>query len=230
MHEAPGGAGVPVLFAGLSEGRVSASSGKALRRWGAIAALALPLGLVACQSTGSSVKVSYYSIGGSSLTGIDREIRRKGPRIGQGRHAVAVARIKMNPKLDYARGPRGCSVVKAKVSVNARVTLPAWNGRETADPRLAKAWDNIDRYTRLHEGTHVAIAFRHARRLERDLVALAPARGCRAARQNARILIREALRLHDAQQKNFDRNEKRRLASGARQQKVSRTANSANDV
>lgn len=178
-------------------------------------ALALPLTVAGCTSTGSSVKVAYYSVGGTSLPGIDREIRRKGPRIGAGRHAVAVARIRMNPSLAYARGPRGCSIGKAKVHVNARVTLPAWTGRDTADEGLARAWDNIDRYTRMHEATHVAIAFRHARRLERDLVALAPARSCRLARQNARILVREALAMHDAQQKAFDRNEKRRLAAAA---------------
>lgn len=174
---------------------------------------ALPLALFGCTSTGSSVKVAYYSIGGTSLPGIDREIRRKGPRIGRGRHAVAVARIKMNPHLRFKRGGKGCSVAKAKVDVNARVTLPAWTGRDTAEPRLANAWDNIDRYTRLHEGVHVAIAFRHAKRLERDLVALAPARSCALARQNARILVREALAVHDAQQRAFDENEKRRLAT-----------------
>ena len=189
---------------------------KHVKAMGFAAALALPLAIAGCTSTGSSVKVSYYSIGGTSLPGIDREIRRKGPRIGRDRHAVAVARIKMNPHMRFQRVAEGCSIAKAKVDVNARVTLPAWTGRDTANARLAKAWDNIDRYTRLHEGTHVAIAFRHAKRLERDLEALAPARTCALARQNARILVREALVVHDAQQRLFDRNEKLRLAATAR--------------
>lgn len=161
----------------------------------------------------SSVSVDYYPIQGNSIEALDTQIKRKGPRVAGNRHAVAVARISMQPKMSYRRGPNGCAVSDANVAVNARVTLPAWTGRAEADRRLGAQWDNIDRYTRLHEAVHVAIAFRHARALERRLVTMAPAPSCIAARRRAAKLARRALEAHDRSQQMFDRREQSRIAA-----------------
>ena len=170
------------------------------------------LGLASVTGT-SSVSVDYYSIAGNSIQALDTQIKRKGPKIGRNRHAVAVARIAMQPKMTYARERAGCSVASANVAVNARVTLPAWTGRAGAAPALGAKWDNIDRYTRLHEAVHVAIAFRHARALEAALLALPPQRDCAKARLVALAKSRKALKRHDRAQQRFDRNEQRRIAA-----------------
>lgn len=182
-----------------------------------VAGLAAVL-LLGCQSTGSSVTVSYYAVNGQSLDAIDREIRKKGPRISRSRHAVAVARIRMKPKMRFARSDDGCRVAQAKVSVDARVTLPAWTGRDVPNRSLSQAWVNIDRYTRQHEATHVAIAFNHARRMEQALLTEVSARNCAAARKSAARIMRGGLAAHDAAQRQFDANEKRRIAMNARRE------------
>ena len=163
------------------------------------------------------VSVDYYAISGNSTTALDREIRRKGPRISDGRHAVAVARIRMIPRLDYG-GPAGaCGVRRAKVVVDAKVTLPRLVNRRAASAHVSKAWDNIDRYTRLHEAMHVAIAFRYAKQMEAAALALPAKDDCRSARTAAMAVLSELLERHDAAQRKFDADEQARfdrLASG----------------
>ena len=191
-----------------------------------LAAGVFATGLAACQGIGdlsqsaytgatgtSSVSVDYYAIRGNSIQDLDSEIKTKGPKIARNRHAVAVARISMQPKMTYRRGADGCSVGSANVAVNARVTLPAWTGRAEAGPKLGAKWDSIDRYTRLHEAVHVAIAFRHARALEAKLIGLAPSADCAKARRKALALTRKALKRHDRTQQMFDRSEQRRIAA-----------------
>ena len=83
-----------------------------IRRSAALVAL---LAVSACQSADSlstasfaggatktsSVNVDYYPIVGNSIQALDREIKTKGPKISRNRHAVAVARISMQPKMTY---------------------------------------------------------------------------------------------------------------------------------
>ena len=187
----------------------------------------LGLGVAGCQSVNglatsafsgapaktSSVSVDYYAIAGNSIQALDSQIKSKGPKIGRNRHAVAVARISMQPKMSFRRSAAGCAVGSANVPVNARVTLPAWTGRAEAGPALGARWDNIDRYTRLHEAVHVAVAFRHARALEAELISLSPRATCAEARRVALAVSRKALKAHDRAQRRFDRMEARRIAA-----------------
>ena len=75
-----------------------------------LAGLLLPaLLLGACQSAQQSqVSIDYYRISGNSTADLDQEIKRKGPKINGGQHAVAVARIKMFPKVTYERVANNC--------------------------------------------------------------------------------------------------------------------------
>lgn len=188
--------------------------------------LALPLfaclALSACMSTTKSkVSVDYYSISGNSTAALDREIRNKGPRINGGRHAVAVARIKIIPNVRYNTNNGVCRVAYSKVAVKARVTLPRWRERETATKKLGEAWDNIDRYTRLHESVHVAIAFRYAKDLERTLNELAPRRSCETLKTQVASIVSSRLNEHDVTQKKFDADEQRKFSLLARKRKNS---------
>lgn len=176
------------------------------------APLVAALALSGCQLTKSRVSVDYYAISGDSTAKLDREIRRKGPRIDGGRHAVAVARIRMVPNIRYQPTTNGCRIQRARVNVDARVTLPLWTGRRGASKKLGKAWDNIDRYTRLHESVHVAIAFRYAGEMETALRKLTSRVSCADLRDRAGKLIKERLAAHDAAQRQFDEDEQRRLS------------------
>ncbi|MEL6751456.1 MAG: DUF922 domain-containing protein [Pseudomonadota bacterium] len=162
------------------------------------------------------VSVDYYSISGNSTEALDNEIRRKGPRIGvAGKHAVAVARIRMVPTIDYRKRGDACSIRAAKVNVNARVTLPRWTGRPMASKKLGEAWDNIDRYTRLHESVHVAIAFRFARLMEAELLDLPAEADCSTMRRSSAALVRSVLAEHDRTQLQFDADEQKRFEAYA---------------
>lgn len=176
--------------------------------------LAGALLLGGCQSlTGSRVSVDYYQIQGNSTASLDREIRKKGPLIDGGQHAVAVARIKMIPNVKFTRLDGKCSVSFAKIDVKAKVTLPEWKGRKTANRKLGQTWDNIERYTRMHEAVHVAMAFEFAKAIEVHLKTLQNLENCILARQQAQTIVAAALKEHDAAQKQFDVDEQARLTS-----------------
>lgn len=195
-----------------------------------LSGLAGALLLAGCSSLSSDkVSVEYYNISGNSTAALDEDIRLKGPRINGGRHAVAVARIKMLPdvKFSAARIQNGiprCSVTKAKVSVNAKVTLPRWTERKTASAKLGRAWDSIDRYTRLHEATHVDIAFAFAKRMEQGLLNLKNEGSCNDLQLAASLYVQTELKSHDAAQRGFDAREQRRFArlAKARKQKTAK--------
>ena len=175
--------------------------------------------LAACQSTQqSSVSVDYYKISGNSTAALDSEIRRKGPKLNGGLHAIAIARIKMFPNITYQHTEKGCEVADAKVAVDAKVTLPKWTGRETATGEMGEAWDNIDRYTRLHEATHVNIAFSYARKIEESVMALRPMTRCSDLRALTKRIVDGHLKGHDKAQKKFDADEQARFSMLAKRE------------
>ncbi len=174
--------------------------------------------LSGCQSLQQNkVSVKYYNISGDSTSALDKQIKLKGPKVAGGRHAVAVARIKMIPNLKYSASPKKCRITRANVAVDAKVTLPHWTGRPHANKQLIKAWDNIDKYTRLHESVHVAIAFRFAKQMELELLKMYSPKGCDDLRVQARGLIDKFLIEHDKVQKKFDADEQKRFSTYAKQ-------------
>lgn len=192
--------------------------GLSATRLGVITASLFLAGCVNTQK--SNVSVDFYNISGNSTAALDREIKRKGPRLNGGRHAVAVARIKMIPNITYQPSAKGCDISKAKVAVDAKVTLPKWTGRKSANKELGEAWDNIDRYTRLHEAMHVAIAFRFAKQMEKELIALQPAKNCDQMKALSKQLVDDYLKEHDRVQKQFDADEQSRFLNYAEDKKT----------
>ena len=182
------------------------------RRRGALAAFLAPLALAACTTVpGSGVSVDYYNVRGTTARQIDNEIRRRGPNSG---HALAVARIRMIPDVEYDRRSDGtCRYKKARVGVNAAVTLPRFIDRARVEPGLRQAIDNLDEYARFHEAVHVAIAEEYARRIGVRLKALPAAASCEALDRGAAALSKSLLGEHDRAQKKFDADEQRRLAA-----------------
>ncbi|MEM9733222.1 MAG: DUF922 domain-containing protein [Pseudomonadota bacterium] len=164
------------------------------------------------------VSVDYYNINGNTTAALDQAIRRNGPRLNGGRHAVAVARIKMVPNITFTpSGTDRCNITAVKVAVDARITLPRWVGRAKANAKLARAWDSIDRYTRAHEAVHVDIAFDYARRMERELLLMPNLGTCEALKLRSRVVIDKMLREHNAAQIAFDEREMERFRNFARQ-------------
>lgn len=175
------------------------------------AAAALAFGLAACSAVpGSGVSVDYYNVRGTTARQIDNEIRRFGPNDG---HALAVARIRMIPDVAYDRSGGRCRFSRARVGVNAAVTLPRFIDRNRTDAQLKRAIDNLDEYARFHEAVHVAIANEYADRIGTALRDLPAQASCETLDSQAAAVSRALLKQHDGAQKKFDRDEQRRLAA-----------------
>ncbi len=175
-----------------------------------------------CSMTSKTVvTLDYYQVGGTTLEQIDQEIKDKGPRIDGSVHAVAVANIKMTPDVSFIPTSNGCAVKRARIKVRVTVVLPRWKNRGNASKKLGQTWDSLDLYTRLHEATHVAIADKYARRLEKDLEAINIRRSCEEAGKLAKNIIANTMRKHEREQSSFDTSEKKRFSGLAKRRKPS---------
>ena len=170
--------------------------------------------------TDNIVTLKYYQIGGNSITQIDDEIRKKGPLISGTQHAVAVSNIKMIPDVSMVSTNNGCVIARARIKVHTIITLPHWKNRPEANPKLAKAWDNLDRYTRLHEAVHVSIAHKYAKQLELRLRTMNTAETCTETERMANRIIQTTLKSHEIEQLKFDASEKTRLATLGKRNKA----------
>ena len=167
--------------------------------------------LAGCTSVpGSGVSVDFYNVRGTTPEQIDASIRRDGPNEG---HALAVARIRMIPDVKYGRASNGaCRYSRARIGVNAAVTLPRFTDRRRVDPNLRRAIDNLDEYARFHEAVHVAIAEEYASRIGSALRNLPAEPSCSELDGKAATISRALLEEHDRTQRKFDEDEQRRLA------------------
>ncbi len=183
-------------------------------------ALVILSGAAGCTATSKTVvTLDYYQVGGTTLSQIDKEIKDKGPKLNGTVHAVAISKIMMIPNVSFQPFEGGCAVKRAQIKVRATVLLPKWKNRRRAGKKIGQTWDNLDRYTRLHEATHVIIADKHARILEQKLGTIRSGRSCEEAGILAKRTIERAMRSHEKEQLQFDSSEKKRFANAARKRK-----------
>lgn len=169
--------------------------------------------LSSCTSVGerTQLSVGYYNVRGDNFEQLDQQIALHGPEIEGVGKALAATRIRMLPDVRYKSMGDGCSISKAKVNVQAKVTLPRLAQARRANAELKRAWSNLEEYARVHEAVHVAIADRHAIMIEKALIDLPPQPTCRQLQDLARRTAGKMLTDHEAEQLNFDAEEKRRI-------------------
>lgn len=149
---------------------------------------------------------SYFTIGGSTLSQIEDELKSHGPRLdttGQ-RHPGATS-MEFKTKIDYAQADGWCRVAKANVALKAAVTLPRWKSVKSAKQDVRLVWDILARDIKRHEESHIVIAKNHARELENALVSLPRKRECATLQELAESATQRVLAKHDAAQIKFDR-------------------------
>lgn len=170
--------------------------------------------LAACSAVGerTSLSVGYYSIQGESFEDIDQQIALHGPSVMGVGKALAATTVRMSPEFNVGWSDGACRMTSARVSVQAHVTLPKLTSQQRLRTELAKAWDNLEQYARLHESVHVAIADKHAVKAEKAVMALPPEASCDAMRTNAAMLFRQLMVEHEADQLKFDAEERLRIA------------------
>lgn len=149
---------------------------------------------------------SYFTIGGSTLQELQDELVLRGPQVkstGQ-RHPGATV-MEFSNRLGYQESAKGCTPVKATVTVKARIILPRWNKRGGAGKDTRLVWDTLSADIKRHEESHVEIARTHARSMEQAVLAIPRQRSCAIAAEKARLAIQRVLAAHDAAQARFDR-------------------------
>ena len=93
------------------------------------------------------------------------------------RHPGAT-KIKFGGTVTYVKHGNRCAVGSAKVTLSTRLILPRWKNRGTANRDLALVWDTLASDIKRHEERHAEIARNHARKLEKDFLALRPEADC----------------------------------------------------
>jgi predicted secreted Zn-dependent protease len=170
-------------------------------------AAALAAALASPASAASIARTySYFTIGGSTLEEIQRELDIRGPKVKTtGRRHPGATQMEFVSRIGYANGPRGCSIAKASVTVKAKIILPRWRRPGRADQDVRLVWDTLSADIKRHEESHVVIAKNHARELEQALMTIPRQTDCKEAQEKAAAATQKVLARHDRAQVDFDR-------------------------
>lgn len=179
---------------------------------GLFSALCLSMSLAASSSPARSETVvyktvSYFTIGGTSLDDLDRELNNRGPYSNQtGHRHPGMTHIKFSPPVvKFDTSDNSCRVISARVSVSTKLILPRWANRGHASSRVGLIWDTLSSDIKRHEERHAEIARTHARALERTIEALSPASNCATLKSRIDRAVLQELSDHEKDQQRFDR-------------------------
>lgn len=173
----------------------------------ALLILTLLLGApVASDAANLAKTYSYFSVGGTTLDEIERDLDRRGPKVqSTGRRHPGATQMTFTTKISYAESKNRCVIVAASVTVKAKVILPQWRRSRKAGQDVRLIWDTLSSDIRRHEESHVVIAKNHARDLEKALMALGAQKDCKVAAAKAKATTGKVLARHDRAQEEFDR-------------------------
>lgn len=173
----------------------------------ALLILTLLLGApVASHAANLAKTYSYFSIGGTTLDEIERELDRRGPKVqSTGQRHPGATQMTFTTKITYAESRNRCVITAAAVTVKAKVILPQWRRSRKAAQDVRLIWDTLSSDIRRHEESHVVIAKNHARDLEKALMALGNQKDCKVAAAKAKATTGKVLARHDRAQEEFDR-------------------------
>lgn len=182
-----------------------------------ILALAAAAVFFACQpaQSASVVKtVSYFTVGGTTVAEIEKELKRRGPHVkSTGMRHPGATRMEFTSRVGYRESGGRCAVASVAVTVKADMILPRWNRRKAASPDTRLIWDTLSADIKRHEESHVGIAKNHARELEETLKAVPRQRDCAGVQEKVKEATARVLAKHDSEQDRFDRIERKNFES-----------------
>jgi predicted secreted Zn-dependent protease len=150
--------------------------------------------------------VTYFSIGGTTVSDLDREMLRRGPLSRTtGRRHPGATQIRFNGSAKFVDQGGRCVIGGAKVSLSTKLILPRWTNRKRANRQMALIWDTLSADIKRHEERHAEIARTHARNLERTILRLSAARDCPTLKARVNRVSQDAMVAHDKDQQRFDR-------------------------
>ncbi len=170
--------------------------------------VACVLSVLAAPSEAASLSktYSYFTIGGTTLEDIERELKVRGPKVqSTGSRHPGATRMEFSTRIGYGEKNGRCSVIQADVQVKADMILPRWNRRARADDDTRLIWDTLSADIKRHEESHVVIARNHAREMEQELKQIRGVKSCALAQKKVEETTARVLAKHDSEQERFDR-------------------------
>ena len=164
-----------------------------------IVVVALAAALSACQS----VETVYYDAGGTTVEQAFRSVGRHGPDRGK---AIGQTQVSMSMDLWTVESDKDCRIAKAEINLELKVILPRWTELDKTDAANRAHLKNLAKYVKDHEHTHVQIAKRFQRQIQRDVNKIPPAKTCKILENEAKRVFRQGMRVHDSAQNQFDVN------------------------
>jgi predicted secreted Zn-dependent protease len=128
-----------------------------------------------------------YSISGNTAEELTRAMHAHGST-WENPDAVGRTDVNLSTELRCGEYSDGGALDAANVRLQLTVTLPHWEERARAEPKLAKRWDRFIRALAAHEEGHVKIAIEHAHKLRAQLSALGPQASCEPLLTKAQTL------------------------------------------
>ncbi|MCB1386024.1 MAG: DUF922 domain-containing protein [Nitratireductor sp.] len=179
----------------------------------------MALALAACNSVSprTNVSVGYYNVTGSSFSELDRQIALHGPHVPGVGKAIAATSVRMVPDIQFGQIGEVCRVVKARVRVQANVTLPKLSSQQKLTGEMRGAFNNIETYAKLHEAVHVKIADTYAEEAEKRIRETRPQADCNTLRSKIVATFNALMAEHEAAQQKFDEDEKKRFEKLAKE-------------
>ena len=162
--------------------------------------------LAPAQAASVARTYSYFSVGGSTLNELQDELAIHGPKLAStGSRHPGATEMEFTNRITYKEARGGCAVKSATVSVKAKIILPRWRKRGSAERDARLVWDTLASDIKRHEESHVSIAKAHAREMEQAVLALPRGASCAAVGEKAKAAIARILAKHDAEQARFDK-------------------------
>ena len=167
----------------------------------ALAGLTIPAGSVSIDKT-----YSYFNLYGKTAEDLDREIAKRGPKLQlTGTRHPGSTTMNFGLKTKISNDGAFCTLERALVTLDLKLTLPRWKGRGRATQDMGIMWDTLSSDIKRHEERHGLIARSYAIDLERTLENLPRDRDCKRLQAKAESLAKQLLKEHADAQAQFDK-------------------------
>lgn len=184
-----------------------------MKPWTMVVAAGLLVG-IATDAGSADIKerTTYFTLRGSTLEDLDKELGRKGPLMtATGVRHPGATEVKFDGKVSYAPGERNCRVSQTALSLRLVKTLPKWNATKAASPTTAMIWKTLSDDIARHEADHAAIAKSYVKKMESALRNLKPEADCDAMEARVNAVSTRYLAEHQRAQLEFDTIEGREM-------------------
>ena len=177
-----------------------------MRLRGLLCILALAGFTIPAGSASIDKKYSYFNLYGKTAEELDREIAKRGPKLLQtGTRHPGATTMNFGLKTKITNDGEFCKLDRAFVTLDLKLSLPRWKGRERATQDMGIMWDTLSSDIKRHEERHGLIARSYAIELERTLENLPRDRDCKRLQAKAESVAKDLLKHHAEAQAQFDK-------------------------